>query len=151
MNAAARLGRGGNGRGSHQSQSLEEDDGALGRTTPNELAPLPLAVLDVDVPAGILQAAIAEGAIDKDALVQDEVLALKNLSLESIHTEILRTRLPPSAHQHSCAPPGINRSTVRTGEGYAAKGGGATRGPLNAVVDLKGSYSPESARGLTLS
>ncbi len=86
MNAAARLSRGGNGRGSHQSQSLEENHSALGRATPNELAPLPLTVLDVDVPAGILQAAIAEGAIDKDALVHDEVLTLKNLSLESIHT-----------------------------------------------------------------
>ena len=86
MNPAARLRRGGNGRGRHQSQSLQKDHGALGRATPDELAPLPLAVLDVDVPAGILQAAIAEGAIDKDSLVQDEVLTLKNLALESIHT-----------------------------------------------------------------
>lgn len=85
LNAAARVGRGGNGRGSHQSQGLQEDHRALSRTAPHELAALALTVLNVNVPAGILQAAIAERAIDKDSLVQDEVLILKNLTLESIH------------------------------------------------------------------
>jgi len=42
----------------------------LRRGTPNELATLPLAVLYVNVTAGILQAAILEGAVDEDPLVK---------------------------------------------------------------------------------
>jgi hypothetical protein len=115
---------------------LEEDDCALSRTAPNQLAPFSLTVLDVNVPAGILQTAIAERAIDKYSLVQDEVLIFKNFTLESIHHLNPLRQVARLVLGHCCVQPGINRSAKRTRTGYASNGGGATRGTLNAVVYL---------------
>lgn len=85
LNAAGGTARGWNGRGRHQPQRLQENDGVLRRAAPHELTSFTLTVLDVDVAAGILQTAVAERAIDKDSLVEDKVLALKYLIVESIH------------------------------------------------------------------
>jgi hypothetical protein len=53
---------------------LEEKNGPLSRSPPDELAALPLAVLDVHVTARVLEAAVLEDAIYKDAVVQDYML-----------------------------------------------------------------------------
>jgi hypothetical protein len=60
---------------------------------PNELAALPLAILNIYIPSGILQAAILEFAIDIDTVVQNHVLILEGLILISIH-RVTRGRSP---------------------------------------------------------
>jgi hypothetical protein len=69
----------------HQSQTLQQKDGTLRGATPDELATVALAVLDVDVTAAVLQTAILEDAINKDAFVQNHVLVLEGLTVVSIH------------------------------------------------------------------
>ena len=53
--------------------------------SPNELATLSLAILNVNVSARILQAAILELTIYVDAIVQNHVLILEDLVLMSVH------------------------------------------------------------------
>jgi hypothetical protein len=48
---------------------LQKQDGALRRASPDQLATFTLAILNVNVPARILQAAILELAIHVDAIV----------------------------------------------------------------------------------
>lgn len=69
----------------HQAETLKKQDGALRGPSPNELATFSLAILDVNVPARILQAAILKLAIHIDAFVQNYVLILKDLVLISVH------------------------------------------------------------------
>ena len=69
----------------HQAESLQEQDGALRGPSPNELATFSLAILNVNVPARILQAAILKLAIHIDAFVQNYVLILEDLVLISVH------------------------------------------------------------------
>jgi len=75
----------------HQAQALKQHYRTLRRATPDELATLTLAVLYVDVAAGVLQAAILEGTVDEDPLVKNQVLVLEELIFVSSHQ---RTRLP---------------------------------------------------------
>jgi hypothetical protein len=75
----------------HQAQTLEQHYRPLRRGTPDELATLALAVLYVDVAAGILQAAILEGAVDEDPVVKNQVLVFEELVFVSSHQ---RRRLP---------------------------------------------------------
>jgi len=75
----------------HQAQTLKQHDRTLRRCTPDELATLALAVLYVDVAAGVLQAAILEGAVDEDPVVKNQVLVFEELVFVSSHP---RTRLP---------------------------------------------------------
>jgi hypothetical protein len=76
----------------HQAQTLEKHHRALRRSTPDELATLALAVLNVDVSAGILQAAILESAVDEDPVVQHQVLVFEDLIFVSSHQ---KPRLSP--------------------------------------------------------
>jgi hypothetical protein len=63
--------------GSHQAQSLQQKNGALGSAPPNQLAAITLAILDIYVAPRIFQAAILENAVDENSLVQDDVLVFK--------------------------------------------------------------------------
>jgi hypothetical protein len=69
----------------HQPQRLEQENGPLGGSSPDQLAAVPLAVLDVDVSARIFQAAILERAVDEDSVVQHHVPFLEGLVLVSVH------------------------------------------------------------------
>ena len=71
--------------GDHQAQALKQDHRSLGGATPDQLAALSLAVLHVDVAAGILQAAILEGAVNENPVVQNKVLVFKNFRFVSSH------------------------------------------------------------------
>jgi hypothetical protein len=64
---------------------LQKQDGTLRGASPNELATLSLAILNVNVSARILQAAVLELAIYVDAIVQYHVLILEDLVLMSVH------------------------------------------------------------------
>jgi hypothetical protein len=75
----------------HQAQTLQQHYRSLRRCTPDELATLTLAVLYVDVAAGILQAAILERAVDEDPVVKDQVLVFEGFVFVSSHP---KTRLP---------------------------------------------------------
>src|SRR5436309_11892309 len=77
------------GRRSHQSQALQQEHRALRGATPDQLTAFPLAVLHVDVSAGILQAAVLEYAVDEDPVVQDQVLVLEGLIIVSVHARTL--------------------------------------------------------------
>ena len=77
--------------GNHQAQALKQHYRTLRRSAPDELATLALAVLYVDVAAGVLQAAILEGAVDEDPVVKNQVLVFEELVFVSSHQ---RTRLP---------------------------------------------------------
>jgi hypothetical protein len=57
----------------------------LGGASPYQLAAFALAILHVNVPAGILQTTVLELAVYIDALVQNHMLILENLVLVSIH------------------------------------------------------------------
>ena len=70
---------------------MKQHDRTLRRSTPDELATLALAVLYVDVAAGVLQAAILEGAVDEDPVVKNQVLVFEELVFVSSHQ---KTRLP---------------------------------------------------------
>jgi hypothetical protein len=78
---------------SHQSQALQEEHRALRRATPHKLAAFSLAVLHVDITAGILQAAVPESAVDEHTIVEDQVLVFENLVLISSHGGV---RLSPA-------------------------------------------------------
>ena len=69
----------------HHAESLQENYRALRGSPPHELAALSLAILDIDVAAGILQAAILELAVYIHAVVQHDVLVFENLVLMSVH------------------------------------------------------------------
>ncbi len=69
----------------HQAETLQKKDRALSGASPNELATFTLAILNVNVPARILQAAILELAIHVDAIVQNHMLILEDLVLMSVH------------------------------------------------------------------
>jgi hypothetical protein len=69
----------------HQAETLQKQDGALCGAPPDELATFSLAVLNVNVPARILQAAILELAINIDAIVQNHVLIFEDLVLIAVH------------------------------------------------------------------
>ena len=69
----------------HQAETLQKQDGALGGASPNELATLTLAILNVNVPPRILQAAILKLAIHVDAIVQNHMLIFEDLVLMSVH------------------------------------------------------------------
>ena len=75
----------------HQTQALKQHYRTLRRSAPDELATLALAVLYVDVAAGVLQAAILEGAVDEDPVVKNQVLVFEERVFVSSHQ---RTRLP---------------------------------------------------------
>ena len=75
----------------HQAQTLQQHDRPLRRGTPDELATLTLAVLYIDVAAGVLQAAVLEGAVDEDPVVKNQVLVFEDLVFVSSHQN---TRLP---------------------------------------------------------
>jgi hypothetical protein len=64
---------------------LQKQNGALRRASPDELATFALAILHVNVSAGILQAAILELAIHVNAIVQYHVLIFEDFVLMSIH------------------------------------------------------------------
>ena len=70
---------------SHQAQTLKQHNRTLRRGTPDELATLALAVLHVDVAAGILQATILEGAVDEDPVVKNQVLIFEERIFVSSH------------------------------------------------------------------
>jgi hypothetical protein len=57
----------------------------LCRSTPDELATLALAVLHVDIAAGVLQAAILKGAVDEDPIVKNQVLIFEERIFVSSH------------------------------------------------------------------
>src|SRR5262249_48622028 len=57
----------------HQPKTLEQEHGALCRSTPYQLAPLALAVLHISVAARVLQAAVLENAVDEHAVIQDQM------------------------------------------------------------------------------
>jgi hypothetical protein len=79
---------GGHGLGRrHQSQALQQKDGALGSAAPNQLAAFTLTVLHIGVAAGIFQAAIAEDAVDEDAVIKHQMLILKGLALVTVHKQ----------------------------------------------------------------
>ncbi len=82
----------------HQSQTLEQHYRPLRRRTPDELATLTLAVLDVDVAAGILQAAILEGAVDEHSVVKYQVLVFEDLVFVPSH-QCTRLSLPGSGRK----------------------------------------------------
>ena len=73
------------GRRNHQSEPLEQEDGALCSSPPDKLAPLSLAILHVDVSARILQATVLEGAVYEYPLIKDHMLVLEDIILVSIH------------------------------------------------------------------
>ncbi len=75
----------------HQAQTLKQHYCTLRRCTPDELATLALAILHVDVSAGILQAAILESAVDEDPVVKNQVLVFEDLVFVSSHQ---KSRLP---------------------------------------------------------
>jgi len=85
LNAAGRTGRILRGRRSHQSQALKKEDGPLGRSSPNKLAAFSLAVLHVNISAGVFQTAILEHTVDINAVIQNHMLVFKRLVLEAIH------------------------------------------------------------------
>jgi hypothetical protein len=64
---------------------LQKQNGSLRRAPPDKLTPFALAVLHVDIRAGIFQAAILKLAIHVDAVVQHDVLIFKGLIFKSIH------------------------------------------------------------------
>jgi len=88
----------------HQAQTLKEHYRALRRGTPDKLATLALAVLDIDVSAGILQAAILESAVDEDPVVKHQVLVFEDLVFVSSHQQS-RLSLPGSGRKR-----GVNSS-----------------------------------------
>src|SRR5215472_15281645 len=61
------------GGSGHQPQALQQKDGALRGATPDQLAAIALAILNVDVTATVFQTAILKDAINEDALVQNHV------------------------------------------------------------------------------
>jgi hypothetical protein len=65
---------------------LQQKNGSLRGSSPNELAPFALTVLDVDIATRIFQAAIFENAVDEDPIVQNEVLTFKRLAFVSVHS-----------------------------------------------------------------
>ena len=77
----------------HQAQTLKQHYRPLRRCTPDELATFALAILNVDVSAGILQAAILESAVDEDPVVKHQVLVFEDLVFVSCHQ---KSRLPLS-------------------------------------------------------
>lgn len=85
MHPARRFGAGWRWGGNHQTKTLQKQDGALRRASPDKLATFALAILHVNIPAGILQAAILEFAIYIDTFVQNHVLILEDLVLIPIH------------------------------------------------------------------
>jgi hypothetical protein len=55
------------------------------------LASFALAILNVDVAAGILKAAILEHTVDEHSLVKHEVLVLKRLVFVTIHSGLRKS------------------------------------------------------------
>jgi hypothetical protein len=79
---------------------LEQKHGALRRPAPHKLAAFTLAVLHVDIAAGILQAAISKRAVNKDTIVEHEMLVFEDLVLVSNHGDV---RLSPATTPCKCA------------------------------------------------
>ena len=96
----------------HQAQTLQQHNRPLRRSTPDELATLALAVLHVDVAAGILQAAILEGAVDEDPVVQHQVLVFEKLVFVSSHQRT-RLSLPGSGRKRTVNLSGVKPSWTR--------------------------------------
>jgi hypothetical protein len=80
----------------HQAQTLKQHYGTLRRSAPDQLAALALAVLHVNVPAGVFQAAILESAVDEDSVVQHQVLVFEDFIFASSH-EKSGLRAPPAS------------------------------------------------------
>ena len=97
------------GRRHHEPQPLEQHDRALRRSAPNELAAFSLAVLNVNIPAGILQAAISEGAMYEHSLIKNHMLVFENLVLVSGHGD---AKLTPAAD--GCKPGAFPASQLPT-------------------------------------
>jgi hypothetical protein len=57
----------------------------LRRASPDKLAAFALAVLHVNIAAGILQTAVLELAVHVNTVIQNHVLVLKCLILKAIH------------------------------------------------------------------
>jgi hypothetical protein len=85
LHSTGRVGASGRWRWNHEPQTLQQQDRALGGSPPYKLATFTLAVLHVDVAAGVLQAAILERAIYEYTLIQNQVLILEDLVFMSIH------------------------------------------------------------------
>jgi hypothetical protein len=64
---------------------LKQNDGPLGGAPPHQLAPVTLAVLDVNIAAGIFQAAILKNAVDENAIIKNDVLVFEGLVFVSVH------------------------------------------------------------------
>ena len=73
-------------RRGHQAKSLKQEDGALRCAAPDQLAAFTLAVLHVNVAAGVFQAAVPERAIDIDTVIQRQMLVFKNLAFVAGHS-----------------------------------------------------------------
>ena len=85
LDSARRVGASRWRRRNHQAQPLQQHDGALRCSAPNQLATFTLTVLDVNVSARILQAAVLKRAIYEHPLIKNHVLILEDLVLMSIH------------------------------------------------------------------
>jgi hypothetical protein len=85
LKSAGRLGDGRHGGRTHEPKPLEQDHGSLGRPAPHQLAAVALAILYINVPAGILQAAVFELAVDENSVVEDQMLAFEGLVFVSGH------------------------------------------------------------------
>jgi hypothetical protein len=71
---------------------LKEQDRALGGPTPHKLAAFALAILDIDIAAGIFQAAILENAINVHSVIQHHMLVFEYFVLVTHHKFIERLR-----------------------------------------------------------
>jgi len=93
----------------HQAQPLKQHYRPLRRCTPDELATFALAILYVDVSAGILQAAILESAVDEDPVVKNQVLVFEDRVFVSSHQ---KSRLPLPGTSRKL---GVNSSSGKGG------------------------------------
>jgi hypothetical protein len=83
--AAWGFGRGRHDRRSHESQPMEQHDRSLRSFSPNQLASFSLAILHVNISAGIFQTAILERAIDINSIVKHQMLVFEGFVFVSGH------------------------------------------------------------------
>jgi hypothetical protein len=55
----------------HQSKALEQKHGTLSSSPPDELTTFALAILNVDIAAGVFKAAILENTVDEHTFVKN--------------------------------------------------------------------------------
>ena len=136
LHAPRRIGGGRRRRRYHQAQALQQHDGPLRRCPPDELAAFSLAILHVDVAAGVFQTAILESAVDENPVIQNQVLVLEYLVFVSSHE---KKRLSPpgrgrklrvEARATSCNPAEILPAGIAAGR----------RGGLGIARFVRSSY-----------